>query len=362
MLASNGQKCGCPKGVAPRKSVIWPTISLVKSRRLLIALPVLSGLALVACGGGDSSPTTTVLAKPTIEVGYSDHPESRLITEIYAQALESAGFRVARKDTVLNREAGLAALKSNEIQLYIDYSNDLLLNLDPSATPVPATTTTSSTSTSTTVAAATTTSTATTPTTAAATTTASSSSSTSTSSTTTTISELQKQLPAELVAGQVSGINVVPVIACKLAEGSDLKTLSQVAAADQELTLTAAEGFGATTLGVLGDRFTEVITLTEDKIGAALDAATTGCGVISSLSPAIAQFTLTVLQDDQGLQTPQLIVPVMTKVAATPDVLSVIDSISISMNTELIAPLMKLMLVDGLIAEVVAKDLLAAGQ
>src|SRR4029453_16174100 len=64
--------------------------------------------------------------------------ESQLLAEIYAQALEQSGIRVARKDPIGPRELYFAAISKNEIQLIPEYTNSLLSHViklaDPNAT------------------------------------------------------------------------------------------------------------------------------------------------------------------------------------------------------------------------------------
>ena len=49
-------------------------------------------LSLTACGGEDEPPVTSVLEDAAITVGSFNFPESELLAEIYALALEGRGF------------------------------------------------------------------------------------------------------------------------------------------------------------------------------------------------------------------------------------------------------------------------------
>ena len=59
-------------------------------------------------------------------VAAANFPESQVLAEIYALALEGAGITVERQDPIGSREAYYAAIESNEIQLIPEYTNSLL--------------------------------------------------------------------------------------------------------------------------------------------------------------------------------------------------------------------------------------------
>ena len=74
------------------------------SRRLALGASVLA-LALSACstGGGGASPGTSgATSGATIKIGSDGFDEARVVAEVYAQALEAAGFKV---DRALHRRA-----------------------------------------------------------------------------------------------------------------------------------------------------------------------------------------------------------------------------------------------------------------
>jgi osmoprotectant transport system substrate-binding protein len=82
-------------------------------RRLALGASVLA-LALSACatGGGGA----------TVKIGSDGFDEARVVAEIYAQALEAAGFRVERTGIGMGtREVTKAALESGQINLKPEY-------------------------------------------------------------------------------------------------------------------------------------------------------------------------------------------------------------------------------------------------
>lgn len=99
-----------------------------KIRRLLI-LPLLALLTagiLIACAGGGGN---TSSANAPIKVGSKDFTEAFIIGEMYALALEKAGFQVERKLNLGGTPVAQAALESGEIDLYPEYTGTGLLTV-----------------------------------------------------------------------------------------------------------------------------------------------------------------------------------------------------------------------------------------
>ncbi|NMC80635.1 MAG: quaternary ammonium transporter [Chloroflexi bacterium] len=94
---------------------------------------LLLSLVLSACSGGGAAQTT-------IRVGSKDFTEQFILGEMYALALENAGFKVERKLNLGGTPVAQQALESNEIDLYPEYTGTGLLtvlkqpvNSDPQA-------------------------------------------------------------------------------------------------------------------------------------------------------------------------------------------------------------------------------------
>jgi osmoprotectant transport system substrate-binding protein len=77
-------------------------------------------------GGGSVSGDLKTLA-----VGSADFPESKILAEIYAQALEANGFTIRRQMGIGSREAYIPALKDHSIDLIPEYTGNLLQYFDP---------------------------------------------------------------------------------------------------------------------------------------------------------------------------------------------------------------------------------------
>jgi osmoprotectant transport system substrate-binding protein len=70
----------------------------------------------------------------SIIVGSADFPESKIVAEIYAQALQTNGFNIGRRLGIGSRETYIPALKDHSIDLMPEYIGNLLLYFQPDAT------------------------------------------------------------------------------------------------------------------------------------------------------------------------------------------------------------------------------------
>lgn len=86
----------------------------------------LIAVALVASACGDDGPGDGAIDGPTITVGSTNFGEQVILGEIYAQALEAAGYSVERQFNLGTREVVNPALKGGEIDLLAEYTGTLL--------------------------------------------------------------------------------------------------------------------------------------------------------------------------------------------------------------------------------------------
>jgi osmoprotectant transport system substrate-binding protein len=106
---------------------------------LLVAGAAAALLTLTACGG-DSDPLAAESgdagdAEPgTIVVGSQAYYSNEIIAEIYAQALEGAGMEVERNFSIGQRDAYMPALEGGEVQVFPEYTGNLLQFFDPETT------------------------------------------------------------------------------------------------------------------------------------------------------------------------------------------------------------------------------------
>lgn len=94
-------------------------------------------VAVTATGCGSSNPLGGGTASgdlKSVVVGSADFPESKIVAEIYAQALEANGFTVGRQFGIGSRETYVPALQDHSIDLVPDYTGNLLQYFDPKNT------------------------------------------------------------------------------------------------------------------------------------------------------------------------------------------------------------------------------------
>ncbi len=119
----------------------------MRKNRTLALGAVLLGLVMSACapGGGESAspgesaapPASDGAAGGTVSIGSQGFYESQLMAEIYAQALEAAGYTVQRNLGIGTREETYPALTSGQIDMMPEYIGSLTTFLDGQATGDP---------------------------------------------------------------------------------------------------------------------------------------------------------------------------------------------------------------------------------
>lgn len=103
--------------------------------RLAFGAAVLGvALALSGCAANDPLDPGTDSGGELIVVGSQAYYSNEIIAEIYSQALENAGFEVERRFQIGQRDAYLPALESGEVDLFPEYTGNLLQFYDPETT------------------------------------------------------------------------------------------------------------------------------------------------------------------------------------------------------------------------------------
>lgn len=98
-----------------------------KGRLALGAVVVGAALALSGCASGDPLDSGSESGgSETITIGSQAYYSNEIIAEIYAQALENAGFTVERQFNIGQRDAYLPSLENGEIDLFPEYTGNLL--------------------------------------------------------------------------------------------------------------------------------------------------------------------------------------------------------------------------------------------
>ena len=298
--------------------------SCVVRASLTLKLSVVAVVLLAACGDSKSS-SDTVALKPKITVGSTKDPTSEMLAEIYAQALEKAEFRVARKAPFDTSDALFAAMEAGDVQLTAASTQELFawVQAKTGATdPLPNTTTAQS-------------------------------------------EIIVKGLPQTMKVGVPSTAEDKDVIFCAktFTDANTITSLTDLGTKPGIATLAAPDGFDTATpmgAGSLKDTysiaFKSVVPTTADKTLDAVTAGTADCGVGRSGDPALAAATLTVLLDDKALVPNDVVLPLMASGTASDDVLSVVDATSGRLTTEQLRSLLKRLKVDGASPELVATE------
>lgn len=109
--------------------------------RLAVALAgtAVAALALAGCASsdpltGDSTDSGDTAASSTIVIGSQAYYSNEIIAEIYAQALEGAGFTVERNFNIGQRDAYIPSLEDGSVDLFPEYTGNLLQYFEPDTT------------------------------------------------------------------------------------------------------------------------------------------------------------------------------------------------------------------------------------
>jgi osmoprotectant transport system substrate-binding protein len=103
-----------------------------KGRLALGAVVVGAALALSGCASGDPLDSGTGNGdSKTIVIGSQAYYSNEIIAEIYAQALENAGFTVERNFNIGQRDAYLPSLENGDVDLFPEYTGNLLQYYKP---------------------------------------------------------------------------------------------------------------------------------------------------------------------------------------------------------------------------------------
>ncbi len=107
-----------------------------KGRLAMTAAVVGASLALAGCASGDplAPETDTDAPSDTIVIGSQAYYSTEIIAVLYAQALDEGGFTVERNYQIGQRDAYIPALEAGEVDLFPEYSGNLLQFWNPDTT------------------------------------------------------------------------------------------------------------------------------------------------------------------------------------------------------------------------------------
>jgi len=118
----------------------------MKIKRSLLGVSLgIAGLLLAACGGNSNPLSDASSPQPSqsgsasaqggpVVVGSADFTESKILAEIYSQALKAKGVDSSTKLGIGSREIYIKALQDGSISAVPEYTGNLLLNFDANAT------------------------------------------------------------------------------------------------------------------------------------------------------------------------------------------------------------------------------------
>lgn len=237
----------------------------------------------------------------TIAVGSADFTESKIIAEIYAQALEANGFTVRRQFGIGSRETYIPAVQDHSIDLIPEYTGNLLQYFDQDTT-------------------------ATTP--------------------DAVLLALLKVLPGDLSILYPSPAEDKDTLAVTEATAQrwNLKTIADLARHSPEVKIGAPSEFQTRVTGLVGlkQRYgldiapANFVAISDGGGPATVQALNSGAitaANIFSTSPAIEQSRLVVLEDPENVFLAANVVPLVASQKMSTDLKAVLDAVSAKLST-----------------------------
>jgi osmoprotectant transport system substrate-binding protein len=303
----------------------------VKTPKIALASGAVAALLLVAGCGSDSGgdPLSTGGGSPTsgaaggLTVGSADFPESALLAEIYAGALEAKGVKVEKRLNIGAREAYIPALQDGSIDLIPEYTGVLTqyFKKDAKATDSEG-----------------------------------------------VYAELKTALPATLTVLEKSAAEDKDAVVMTKAKADELgvKSIADLAGKSQSLTLGGPPEWKTRQTGVPGLK--KVYNL-EFKSFRPLDAGgpltvqalkngQVDAANLFTTDPSIATNNFVVLEDPKSLFAAQNVVPLITKAKSNPTIEGALNAVSAKLDTPTLAALLTEVVTDKKDPAVVAKEFL----
>ncbi|CDQ43542.1 MULTISPECIES: ABC transporter substrate-binding protein [Mycolicibacterium] len=262
-------------------------------------------LTLVSAGCGSSNPLGGGQISgdlKTIAVGSADFTESKIIAEIYAQALEANGFAISRQFGIGSRETYIPAVQDHSIDLIPEYTGNLLQYFDKDATA-------------------------------------------------TTSDEvllgLLRALPGDLAILYPSPAEDKDTLAVSetIAREWNLKTIADLAARSPEVKVGGPSEFQTRQTGLVGlqQKYgldiapANFVAISDGGGPATVQALTNGtvtAANIFSTSPAIEKNNLVVLEDPENVFLAANVVPLVASQKMSNELKTVLDAVSAKLSTE----------------------------
>lgn len=292
-----------------------------------VATIAVTALGLTACASsGDVSGSNKSSGGDagSITVGSANFPESQLLGEIYAQALEGKGYTAKRNFNIGSREVYLKALKDGSIDLIPEYTgNTLNYYAEQNGTTTDAT------------------------------------------DSDTIYADLKKILPDNLTILDESAAEDKDalVVTKETADKYKLKSIEDLKSVASELTVGAGAEFETRKAGLVGLKdiygivFKGMTTL--DSGGPltvkAVNDGSVDLGLLFTTDPAIEQNHFITLTDPKHVFTAQNVVPLGTKEALKGKAADALNAVSKSLTTDKLKSMMKDISIDKADVDTVAK-------
>ena len=274
------------------------------TRRSILAV-MAAVLALIAAGCGSSNPLGGGEISgdlKSIKVGSADFTESKIIAEIYAQALEANGFTVGRQFGIGSRETYIPAVQDHSIDLIPEYTGNLLQYFDKEAT---ATTSDA------------------------------------------VLLALLKALPGDrsILYPSPAEDKDTLAVAEPTAQKWNLKSIEDLAKHSPEVKVGAPSEFQTRVTGLVGlkDKYgldiapANFVAISDGGGPATVQALTSGAitaANVFSTSPAIEQSRLVVLEDPKNVFLAANVVPLVASQKMSSELKTVLDAVSAKLTTE----------------------------
>ncbi|WP_156252473.1 ABC transporter substrate-binding protein [Pseudactinotalea terrae] len=297
------------------------SITRISRRAATAGIALAATLALVGCsddnplenptdestGGGDASGEAIV-------IGSQAYYSNEIIAEIYAQALEDAGHTVERQFSIGQRDAYMPEVISGAIDLFPEYSGNLLEFLDPETTAT---------------------------------------------SPEDVYAALQEALPAELAAldfAEAADQDTYTVLT-SFADEYGLVAIGDLAGVEGEIVIGAAPEFEQRPYGPAAAAEVYGVELTFSATGPttleSLQAGEIQVADIYSADPAFETGEIVALEDPENLILSSNVVPIASSEIAE-DIAEVINPISAALTTEALVSLNAQSTVDQMSTEDIA--------
>ena len=300
---------------------------LRRPMRVLLALLVPLALFGAACSSDDEGDTAADTSLPEVKIGIQDFPESKILAEVYGQALEAQGFEVSYKELGGYRDIVFSSFESGDINFTLEYASSALEFLNEQAGEASP-----------------------------------------------DIDEVTPLLQTALEAEGLTALDASPavdsnafVVTKETAESKGLTSMSDLT---EDLKLGGFADCPTNPFCIPGIQELYGVDLSSNFVSqdggdltkTALEGGEIDVAVLTTTDPSIAENDWVILTDDEGLINADNIIPVLSQdlLDAGGDTLSdVVNQVSAALDTEGLTELNRLFVIDKEDADDVASDWLS---